>query len=203
MQGIDIKVKKIPKQARAQATYKAMLDATAQILSEEGYAAVTTNRVAETAGVSIGSLYEYFPNKQSIVAAAIGRALRAVVLEVSDGLRMALKQRSERSAVHYWIRAMTEALQCRADLLRVALREVPFLWQIPEMHNLSDALLDVARRGRERIAHRVRFDDPEASTYLLTTMVWSAILQYVLYPPQQLSRDRLTETLVDMVLKLF
>ena len=42
--------------------------ATAHILSREGLAAVTTNRVAEKAGVSIGSLYQYFPNKEALVA---------------------------------------------------------------------------------------------------------------------------------------
>lgn len=61
------------KQARAQATIEAIFGATAQILESEGEARLTSNRIAEVAGVSIGSLYQYFPNKQAIL---IGMALR-------------------------------------------------------------------------------------------------------------------------------
>jgi AcrR family transcriptional regulator len=50
-----------PVQARGQRTLAAILQATAQILVKEGEAALTTNRIAERAGVSIGTLYQYFP----------------------------------------------------------------------------------------------------------------------------------------------
>jgi len=57
-----------PRQRRAHDTVEALLRATAHILSREGPARLTTNRVAEKAGVSIGSLYQYFPNKEALVA---------------------------------------------------------------------------------------------------------------------------------------
>lgn len=202
-EGIELQAKKTPRQARAQATVEAIVQACAQVLSAEGYAAVTTNRVAELAGVSIGSLYEYFPNKQSIVAAALARVMREIAVEVSESLRIAVTLDDQpRAGIDYWMRAMTEALEKRGDLLRVALREVPFLWEIPEVRDLSDTLQHIAQEGRHRSQRVVHFDDPEASTYLLMTMVWSAILQSVLYRPSHLSRERLTSTLVDMVLKL-
>src|SRR5262245_21790233 len=53
-------------QARAQSTVEAILGATAQVLEGIGFDAATTNRIAERAGVSIGSLYQYFPNKEAI-----------------------------------------------------------------------------------------------------------------------------------------
>ena len=56
-----------PKQARAQATWSAILQAATRIIETEGEAAFTTNRAAETAGVSIGTLYQYFPNKAAIL----------------------------------------------------------------------------------------------------------------------------------------
>jgi AcrR family transcriptional regulator len=62
-------MRKPPLQVRARATVEAILQATARILTKEGYDALTTNRVAETAGVSIGSLYQYFPNKEALIAA--------------------------------------------------------------------------------------------------------------------------------------
>ncbi len=59
-----------------------------------------------------------------------------------------------------------------------------------------------AQEGRYKSSRLVHFEDPEASTYLLMSMVWSAILQAVLYRPPHLSRERLIHTLVEMVLKL-
>jgi AcrR family transcriptional regulator len=59
--------RKRPRQERSRATVDAILQATAYILVREGYAALTTNRVAEKAGVNIASLYQYFPNKQALV----------------------------------------------------------------------------------------------------------------------------------------
>lgn len=59
--------RKTPSQARSRATYSAILEAAAQLLERNGTAAFTANKVAERAGVSIGTLYQYFPNKHAIV----------------------------------------------------------------------------------------------------------------------------------------
>jgi len=63
----QISGRKIPKQARASALIEAVLDAAVQVLRAEGAARFTTARVAERAGVSVGSLYQYFPNKAAIL----------------------------------------------------------------------------------------------------------------------------------------
>ena len=60
---------RLPKQGRAKATYAAILEATARILEAHGETRLNTNLIAETAGVSIGTLYQYFPNKTAILIA--------------------------------------------------------------------------------------------------------------------------------------
>jgi AcrR family transcriptional regulator len=65
--------RKLPKQARSEATVEAVLEAAAQVFERHGYAAGTTNRIAERAGVSIGTLYQYFPNKDAILVALVHR----------------------------------------------------------------------------------------------------------------------------------
>ncbi len=67
--------RKTPIQPRSRITVAAILDSAAHILAQDGYADFTTNRVAERAGVSIGSLYQYFPNKQALLAALHARHL--------------------------------------------------------------------------------------------------------------------------------
>lgn len=66
-------LRKRPRQRRAVATFHAILEATARILVEQGPARLGTNRIAERAGVSIGSLYQYFPNRAAIVRALLVR----------------------------------------------------------------------------------------------------------------------------------
>ena len=67
--------RKLPKQARSEATVEAILEAAGQVFERHGYAAATTNRIAARAGVSIGSLYQYFPNKDAILVALVHRHL--------------------------------------------------------------------------------------------------------------------------------
>jgi len=64
---LQIASRKQPKQARSAALVAAILEAATQVLSEEGAARFTSARVAEKAGVSVGSIYQYFPNKASIL----------------------------------------------------------------------------------------------------------------------------------------
>lgn len=71
--------RKWPLQARSNITVKVLFDATIQVLTQVGVERLTTTRVAERAGVSIGTLYQYFPNKQALLAAVLERHLLAVV----------------------------------------------------------------------------------------------------------------------------
>ena len=65
--------RKSASQERSRSTVDALLEATARVLVKEGYDRASTNRIAEVAGVSIGSLYQYFPSKEALVAAVIDR----------------------------------------------------------------------------------------------------------------------------------
>src|SRR5260370_33139247 len=78
--------RKLASQERSCSTVDALLEATARILVKEGYDQASTNRIAEVAGVSIGSLYHYFPSKEPLIAAVIDRHTQ----EVSEVTRNAL-----------------------------------------------------------------------------------------------------------------
>ncbi len=78
------KSRKLPKQARSKATVNTLLQATTRILLEDGVNALTTNRVAEVSGVSIGSLYQYFPNKAALIAALIDQHVEYEVETLTD-----------------------------------------------------------------------------------------------------------------------
>lgn len=66
---IQTNTRRTPRQERSRAMVEIIVEATWQVLAKEGYEAANTNRIAERAGISVGSLYQYFPNKNAIVAA--------------------------------------------------------------------------------------------------------------------------------------
>lgn len=77
-----LKPRKTPLQARSEATVDAIYKATIQVLLAEGVGRLTTTRVADRAGVSVGTLYQYFPHKQALLYAVVQQHLEAFVLEV-------------------------------------------------------------------------------------------------------------------------
>ena len=118
--------RKTPRQARAHDTVAAILRAAAQVFSQVGYAAGTTNRIAERAGVSIGSLYEYFPNKDALLVALVEAHVRegeAALFATADAA--AVRSGDLPTAVRAFVEAMV-ALHARdVALHRVLFEEAP------------------------------------------------------------------------------
>lgn len=77
-------MRKDPKQRRSQSTVESIVEAGARVLAQRGWAKFTTNEVARTAGVSIGSLYQYFPNNLAIAEAVRKRHLDEVLRALPD-----------------------------------------------------------------------------------------------------------------------
>ncbi|KKD04002.1 TetR/AcrR family transcriptional regulator [Streptomyces sp. WM6386] len=76
--------RKRPRQERSQETYDAIVEAAAQLFERDGYTRATTNHVAERAGVSIGSLYQYFPNKDALLYAVGEQHMRHLTAELAS-----------------------------------------------------------------------------------------------------------------------
>ncbi|CAN7161356.1 TetR/AcrR family transcriptional regulator [Acidovorax sp. LjRoot129] len=99
--------RRTPRQERSQFTVDAIFGAVARIVETEGEAGLTTNRIAETAGVSVGSLYQYFPSKEAILAAMLDQHCDRVMLELDALLAQARaegwtpEQQVRRYARHY------------------------------------------------------------------------------------------------------
>ncbi|MFZ4652194.1 MAG: TetR/AcrR family transcriptional regulator [Rubrivivax sp.] len=104
MPRIDLHPRKSPRQARSADTVETILAAATRVLERESLAGFNTNRVAEVAGVSVGSLYQYFPNKSALIAALIDRQ------------QSALAQSIEACVAAHEGRSLREALFALADL---------------------------------------------------------------------------------------
>jgi AcrR family transcriptional regulator len=115
------KMKKEPRQQRARATVEAILEAAARILDRRGWKGFTTNAVADVAGVSIGSLYQYFPNKLALVETIQRRHFD----DVLSALRRADEQTSRTKRIEGLVSGMITAHSIHPSLHRVLLEDVP------------------------------------------------------------------------------
>jgi AcrR family transcriptional regulator len=133
--------RRTPRQVRAELTRERILTAAAHVFAEQGYAAGTTNRIAERARVSIGSLYQYFPNKDAILAQLLVQHLDRGTWRQADQLDMSA------GSLEATVRALVrDAIDNHGDdpqLLRIMIEEAP----------MSQELLDaIDRHGRTRAA---------------------------------------------------
>jgi AcrR family transcriptional regulator len=113
-----------PKQRRAVVTFDAVLDAVIRVLKREGFGALTTNRIAEVAGVSIGSVYQYFADKSAIFAALHQRHIEEIDRLIAGALvKHAASPLDELSRA--LVEAMVDAHTGDPELFALLASEVP------------------------------------------------------------------------------
>ena len=129
-------MRKEPRQARSRATVEAVIEAGARILSEQGWAGFTTNKVADAAGVSIGSLYQYFPDKVSLVGAIRRRHLDDSLAAVRNAL-------AERQPLAEFVSTLVsniiDAHSIHPGLHRILLDEAPGLEAYRDQNSAIEA----------------------------------------------------------------
>ncbi len=132
MQDDRLTPRKRPRQRRSRQTVDAILDAAARVFSQRGYAGGTTNHIAAAAGVSVGSLYDYFPNKDAILVALVERQLATMVDRVQDHLRSARESAgSLEGLLRRFVVAMLSVHETQPDLYHAVSAEAP---HPPELH---------------------------------------------------------------------
>src|SRR5262245_22232381 len=118
-----LNARKSPQQARSAATVDAIFEATIQVLLDEGATRLTTTRVAERAGVSVGTMYQYFPHKRSLLHAVLARNLN----EVTEAVEAACERLHGRrlaaisdGIVAAYLKAKLDRLDLSRALYRIA-----------------------------------------------------------------------------------
>src|SRR5215813_2430316 len=107
--------RKMPVQARSTVTVDAISEATIQVLLSHGAERLTTTRVAERAGVSVGTLYQYYPNKQSLLFAVLEHHLNRVAARVEEACESA-RHKPLTKMIQEMVEAFVNAKMERADI---------------------------------------------------------------------------------------
>ena len=161
--------RKVPKQSRAKATVDAIIIAAAQVLSGEGFEKTNTNRVAEVAGVSIGSLYQYFPNKDALLAALINRYSERLLEELETYME---NQGPEPSfeALRGYVQAML-TLPKKNPMLHRAFVLVALHLGHRSIRDLEDRLVALVRQFLNRYADSFLPTDLDLAAFIVVTTV--------------------------------
>lgn len=165
--------RKRPRQARAAATLDAIFEATVQLLVAIGPQRLTTTRVAQRAGVSVGTMYQYFPHKQALIYALNERYLEALAekIEVTCSLAngVTLDEMVRALIDTYW-RAKTE----RADVTRALYRSVAELDNQALIEAFA-ARVDAATAAMLVSASDASFTNPGEISLTLVTVIFGTV----------------------------
>jgi AcrR family transcriptional regulator len=173
-----IQPRKQPRQVRAELTRQRILTGAAHVFGEYGYAAGTTNRIAERAGISIGSLYQYFPNKDAILAELLIRHLDDGAAAVEKLQAGALPGPIE-EVFRVFVRGAIEAHLDDPRLLRLMLEQAPRSTELlDKVALMKGSLVDYLRDLLDGHAE-VTVADTETAARLIVTTVELVVHQLV------------------------
>ncbi|MHB8419501.1 MAG: TetR/AcrR family transcriptional regulator [Myxococcales bacterium] len=192
--------RKKPKQARSQATMEALLQAAAQILVQEGIEAATTNRIAERAGVSVGSLYQYFPSKEAVIFALVERHVARMQKQLEDMVARVGDMPIEQ-AVPAYVKAMFDVHRVEPKLHKVFSEQLPKLAGRETFQRWADDAEAVVRAYLEGHREKLRPKDLDMAAFVLVHAVDSLTHAVVILKPRYLERESLADEVSELVLR--
>ena len=197
-------LRRAPTQERAQRTIEAIFEATAQIVESDGEAGLTTNKVAQKAGFSIGTLYQYFPSKEAIVLAMSQRERERFMAAMQAALDKAVREKLDaREAIREVVRLLIDSFAMGPRLRRAMVRMV---WRMDHYEPITQSMREAAERQAMALAGlndpRLRPPNP-AMMFVVTRAVMGAIRNASLEDSPLLGTREFEDELVRMVWGLF
>jgi AcrR family transcriptional regulator len=200
MQRIQTSPRKTPRQKRARDTVAALLKATAQVLVREGYDRASTNRIAQVAGVSIGSLYQYFPSKEALVGELIDRHVEGQLALFQEKLAE-VGNPSLRTASREIIKAMLEVHRVDPKLHKVVAEQVPRLGRLNQLFEFSRRIEEILRIYLESRRDEILPKNLEHAAFVLVHAVEAITHAAVIDRPQYIDDNRLIDEVTDLVIR--
>lgn len=186
---------KIPRQPRSVEMVHTILNAGMHVIEEEGLAAMTTNRVAERAGVSVGSLYQYFANRDSILAGIIERSLLDITRLMRDA-HLSLVDEPLDDGLRVRITAMLRYYDPYLPVVRRVLREVPLLADNGMLATMEQVLVDLVRDYLLHNAHRYRLRNGTAGVHVAASSLILLYLRWLVEPWPRVTEAQFVDALV-------
>jgi AcrR family transcriptional regulator len=197
---IDTNPRKSASQERSRLTVNAISEATARVLMTEGYDRASTNKIAAVAGVSIGSIYQYFPSKEALVAAVSERHSREVLQLMRNAL-VKVAARPIEVAAREFVSVAIDAHRVNPKLHRVLAEQVPRIGRLENVEAINQDVYALIRGYFD--AHRDEIDvaDLDVAAFICVTAVDALTHAAVLHRPDILTEEK-AEKFVDEITDL-
>ncbi len=186
-------------QERSRATVDALVQATARILVREGFDKASTNRIAAVAGVSVGSLYQYFPSKEALVAAVIERHQQEIMRVVRGELAEAANQPIEQG-VRTLVAVAVKAHRVDPKLHRVLAEQIPRVGRLEKAETFNRENYALFRAYLEKHREEIRAADLGLAAFVCVTSIEALTHTAVLR--HEIVSDKATAALVDEATRL-
>jgi AcrR family transcriptional regulator len=194
------KPRKRASQARSRATVDALIEATARILVKQGFDKASTNRIAKVAGVSVGSLYQYYPGKEALVVAVIERHNREIMQVVRGALAEVASQPIEK-AVRRLVAAAIDAHRVDPRLHRVLAEQLPRTGRLENVETFNREADALFKAYLESHRDELRVVDVGLAAFVCVTSIEALTHTAVLHRSDMLG-DAAVGTLVDEATRL-
>jgi len=192
-------VRKKPIQQRSQQMVDTLIEAAGQVIAERGLEHFTTVQVAERANVSVGSLYQYFANKEALLAALLDRLNREMG-EMVNRIAPGLLHADPQTMVRGLLNAAFDFLGGREGLYMELLRNWYRLDIQRSLHRFEQQMLEITRAYALTHVADLRMDHGPAKGFVIINSVVFTLLRYLSLPGGALfDRKRLVEELTTMV----
>jgi len=193
--------RKQPKQARSKATVSAVLDATIRILDREGPDAATTTRIAEVAGISIGTLYQYFSHRDAILDALQDREFERAMSLVQRVLGSSKNDGPAREVAREVILGLVGLYAAAPGLHRVLALEGLRVASADRVHAFDMRVIAVVRNFLAASELPIRRKNLDAAAFVVFQSVRASLLASMLEAPAGVDEAALADELTDMILR--
>lgn len=195
--------RKSASQSRSRLTVNALLEAAARILIKEGFDKASTNRIAEVAGVSVGSLYQYFPSKEALVAAVIDRHKQQLMKIAHEALADVAALPVEQ-AVRKLVAVAIRAHQVDPKLHRVLAEQIPRTGRLKNVEAFDRENYSLFKAYLEGHRDEIRRVDLDLAAFICVTSIEALTHTAVVYHAEGLSDgeiERLAEEATRLVVR--
>jgi AcrR family transcriptional regulator len=192
--------RKPPQQQRSRETVSAVLDATIRIFEQEGPEAATTSRIAEVAGVSVGTLYQYFANRDAILDALQAREFERAS-ELMQRLLFTEPRLSERELARRVVAQLLALYRAAPALHCVLAVEGLRVTPTERVHAFDRHIVDTIRRFLPLLGGKLRRRKLEASAFVIYQSVRATMLAYMLERPPEMEDADVVEELSDLIVR--
>jgi AcrR family transcriptional regulator len=178
-----LKPRKDAAQKRSRATVDALIEATARILVRDGFDKASTNRIAAVAGVSIGSLYQYFPGKEALVAAVIERHQQKLMQIARRELADVADQPVEK-AVRRLVAMAIDAHRSDPKLHRVLAEQIPRVGKLEKLESFNRENFALFKAYLENHREEICVADLDLASFVCVTTIEALTHNAVLHSPR-------------------